>query len=83
LLPAEGIALGVPVFFATGSRWKAIGWAAASGLAEPLGALIGLALQLTGRLNPMAMGIIMAVVAGVMTGIAFQELLPRYVRCAV
>lgn len=69
---AEGIALGVPVFFATGSRWKAIGWAAASGLAEPLGALIGLALQLTGRLNPVAMGIIMACVAGVMTGIAFQ-----------
>lgn len=78
LLPAEGIALGVPVFFATGSRWKAIAWAAASGLAEPLGALIGLALQLTGHLNPVAMGLIMAVVAGVMTGIAFQELLPRY-----
>lgn len=75
---AEGIALGVPVFFATGSRWKAIGWAAASGLAEPLGALIGLALQLTGNLSTVAMGFIMAAVAGVMTGIAFQELLPRY-----
>lgn len=66
------------MFFSTGSRWKAIGWAAASGLAEPLGALIGLALQLTGRLSPVAMGVIMATVAGVMTGIAFQELLPRY-----
>jgi ZIP family zinc transporter len=53
---AEGIALGVPVFFATGSKWKAIGWAALSGAAEPIGALIGLALQLTGRLNPVAMG---------------------------
>ncbi len=53
---AEGIALGVPVFFATGSKWKAIGWAALSGLAEPVGALLGLALQLGGRLNPVAMG---------------------------
>lgn len=56
VLCAEGIALGVPVFFATGSKWKAIGWAATSGLAEPLGALIGLALQLTGHLDPVAMG---------------------------
>jgi ZIP family zinc transporter len=57
LLPtAEGIALGVPIFFATGSKWKAIAWAAASGLSEPLGALIGLALQLTGHLDPTAMG---------------------------
>ena len=53
---AEGIALGVPIFFATGSKWKAIGWAALSGAAEPIGALIGLALQLTGSLNPVAMG---------------------------
>lgn len=35
---------------------QAIGWAAASGLAEPLGALVGLALQMTGSLNPMVMG---------------------------
>jgi ZIP family zinc transporter len=53
---AEGIALGVPIFFKTGSRWKAIGWAAASGLAEPLGALIGLACQLAGALNAAAIG---------------------------
>jgi hypothetical protein len=56
LLPAEGIALGVPIFFATGSKWKAIAWAAASGLSEPVGALIGMALQLTGNLDPTAMG---------------------------
>ena len=55
-LRAEGIAIGVPVFFATGSRWKAIGWAAVSGIAEPLGALIGFALWQSGNLNLMAMG---------------------------
>ena len=55
-LRAEGIAIGVPVFFATGSRWMAIGWAAVSGIAEPLGALIGFALWQSGNLNLMAMG---------------------------
>eukprot|EP00878_Enallax_costatus_P017386 GHUV01018260.1.p2 GENE.GHUV01018260.1~~GHUV01018260.1.p2 ORF type:complete len:125 (+),score=31.32 GHUV01018260.1:267-641(+) len=75
--PAEGIAVGVPIFFATGSRWKAIGWAAVTGIAEPLGALIGLAIQMSGQLNPLAMGIIMSLVAGIMTGVAFRELVPR------
>lgn len=65
------------MFFATGSRWKAVGWAAVSGLAEPAGALIGLAAQQAGRLNPLAIGIIMACTAGVMTGIAVRELIPR------
>ena len=37
----EGVAVAVPMREATGSRWKAFGWATLSGLAEPLGALIG------------------------------------------
>jgi ZIP family zinc transporter len=53
---AEGIAVGVPVYFATGSRWKAIWYAAISGMAEPVGALIGLAVHLSGHLNLVAMG---------------------------
>ncbi|WIA12876.1 hypothetical protein OEZ85_006497 [Tetradesmus obliquus] len=73
----EGIAVGVPVYFATGSRAKAIWYAAISGMAEPLGALIGLAVHLSGALNLVAMGIIMSLVSGIMTGIAFRELIPR------
>jgi zinc transporter ZupT len=53
---AEGIAVGVPVYFATGSRMKAIWYAAISGAAEPVGALIGLAVHLSGALNLVAMG---------------------------
>jgi ZIP family zinc transporter len=53
---AEGIAIGVPMYFATGSKWKAVGWAAVSGVAEPLGALIGFAVYQSGHLNPLAMG---------------------------
>lgn len=48
--------MGVPVYFATGSRAKAIIFAAISGMAEPLGALIGLAVHLSGALNLVAMG---------------------------
>lgn len=37
----EGIAVAVPVFYATGSRKKAFILSFLSGLAEPLGALVG------------------------------------------
>jgi ZIP family zinc transporter len=73
----EGIVIGVPVYYATGSRGRAILWAALSGVAEPLGALIGLAVVLSGHMSHVAMGTIMAAVAGIMTGITFQELIPR------
>jgi ZIP family zinc transporter len=56
LVHAEGIAVGVPVYFATGSKWKAIWCAAITGVAEPVGALIGLAVHLSGHLNLVTMG---------------------------
>ena len=37
----EGIAVSVPIYYATGSRKKAFWFSFLSGLAEPLGALIG------------------------------------------
>lgn len=64
--PAEGICIGIPVYFATGSKWKGVGWAAASGLTEPLGALIGLALQQTGHMDDITMGVILAMVSYLM-----------------
>ena len=38
----EGVIVAAPVYAATGSRWKAIGIATASGLSEPVGALLAL-----------------------------------------
>eukprot|EP00775_Hariotina_reticulata_P004873 gene4873-5118_t len=73
----EGFAVGIPIYYATGSKLKAIGWAAVSGLAEPVGALIGLALHSSGHLNPVAMGVVMAVVAGIMIGVSLRELIPQ------
>ena len=40
----EGIAVSVPIYYATGRRGLAFGLSALSGLSEPLGALLGLAL---------------------------------------
>ena len=38
----EGIAVALPLLYGTGNRRKAFGWALLSGLAEPLGAMVGL-----------------------------------------
>ncbi len=71
----EGIAVAIPVFYATGSRKKAFKWSFLSGLAEPIGAVIGY-LILRPFLSPASLGIIFAAVAGIMVFISLDELLP-------
>ena len=71
----EGIAVSVPIFQATGSRKRAFLYSFASGLAEPIGALIGW-LVLIPIMSDMVYGIIFAGVAGIMVFISVDELLP-------
>lgn len=71
----EGLAVAVPVYFATGDKKKACLMSIVSGLAEPVGALIGFFL-LASFLNDAVLGIIFATVAGIMVFISFDELLP-------
>ena len=71
----EGVAVAVPMREATGSRWKAFGWATLSGLAEPLGALIGF-LLLQPYLGPQTLGITFAAIAGIMVFVSLDKLLP-------
>jgi len=71
----EGIAVAVPVFFATGNRKKAVWQSFATGLAEPLGALV-VWLALTPFLGDIVVGAMLAGVAGIMVFISFDELLP-------
>ncbi len=71
----EGIAVSVPIYYATGSRRKAFLYSFLSGLAEPLGALIGW-LILMPYLNDSLFGVIFAGVAGIMVFISLDELLP-------
>lgn len=71
----EGIAVSVPIYYATGSRRKAFKYSFLSGLAEPLGALIGWMLLMP-YLNESMFGVIFAGVAGIMVFISIDELLP-------
>lgn len=71
----EGIAVSVPIFYATGSKRKAFGYSFLSGLAEPVGALIGYFI-LAPFLTDTTFGIIFAGVAGIMVYISLDELLP-------
>ena len=71
----EGIAVSVPLLYALGSRKKAFLYSFASGLAEPLGAIIGYVLLMP-FLSPQLMGILHASVAGIMVFISLDELLP-------
>lgn len=71
----EGIAVSVPIYQATGSKAKALIYSFLSGLAEPVGALVGW-LILMPIMNDMVFGIIFAGVAGIMVFISLDELLP-------
>ena len=71
----EGIAVSVPIYQATGSRQKAFRYSFLSGLAEPLGALLGW-LILRPVMSDTVFGVLFAGVAGIMVFISFDELLP-------
>jgi ZIP family zinc transporter len=71
----EGIAVSVPVYYATGSKRKAFWLSFSSGLAEPVGALVGY-LILMPFLSPALFGVLFAAVAGIMVFISLDELLP-------
>ena len=71
----EGIAVSIPLYYATGKRMKAFVLSFLSGLAEPLGALIGY-LILMPFLNDIVFGLLFAFVAGIMVFISLDELLP-------
>jgi len=71
----EGIAVSVPIYYATESRAKAFWYSFISGLAEPVGALVGF-LILMPFMSPLLFGILFAAVAGIMVFISLDELLP-------
>ena len=75
----EGVAVAVPLRQATGQKWKAAGWATLSGLAEPLGALIGF-LLLRPFLGPETLGVAYAAIAGIMVFVSLDKLLPTAIQ---
>lgn len=71
----EGIAVSVPIYYATKNRSKAFWLSFLSGLAEPVGAIIGYFI-LRHLFNDAMFGVIFAGVAGIMVYISLDELLP-------
>jgi len=71
----EGLAVSVPIYYATKNKGKAFWISFASGLAEPLGAVIGFFIFST-VYNEALFGISFALCAGIMVYVALNELLP-------
>lgn len=71
----EGIAVALPIYHVTGKKRYAMLYAALSGITEPIGALAGM--FIFGLFVPQILvGVLMAAVAGIMTYISFDTLLP-------
>ena len=71
----EGISVSMPIFYATGSRGKAFFYSFLSGVAEPLGAIVGY-LILMPFISESLIAYLLAFVAGIMVYISVDELLP-------
>ena len=71
----EGVAVSVPIYYATGDKKKAFLYSFASGLTEPIGAIVGYLILLP-FMNNILYGVIFSAVAGIMVFISFDELLP-------
>ena len=72
----EGVSIAIPVYYATGSRSKAVMATMISALAEPAGALLGY-LLLAPFLTQSVFGAVFGVIAGVMVFLAIDELMPE------
>ena len=71
----EGIAVALPIYHVTGKKRYAMLYASLSGITEPIGALVGM--FIFGLFVPQILvGVLMAAVAGIMTYISFDTLLP-------
>jgi zinc transporter, ZIP family len=72
----EGIAVSIPIYYATRSKSKAFTLSLLSGIAEPIGALLGI-LILGSVLTDTTVNYLFSLVAGIMVFICFDELLPQ------
>ena len=71
----EGLCVALPIYYATGNRWKGFMWGCLSGLSEPVAALLGWAV-LANAMSQTAFATLFGLVSGMMVMISFKELLP-------
>jgi len=72
----EGIAISIPIYYSTRSKKKAFFYSFLSGVAEPIGAVL-MILWLGNSVSQNTIAYLFAFVAGIMTFICFDELLPH------
>lgn len=71
----EGISVAIPIYYATGSKTKALKYTFLSGVAEPLGAFAAF-LILMPVINDFMLGALLSLVSGIMIYIAIEEMIP-------
>ena len=71
----EGISIGVPIYYSTKSKLKALSYTLISSLSEPFGAIITY-LFLKNIINNTILGILFSLISGIMLQISTYELLP-------
>ena len=71
----EGVSISVPIYYATKSKSKALLYTFVSGLSELFGAILTY-LFLLPFINDIVLGLLFAIIAGIMIHISFTELLP-------
>jgi len=71
----EGFCVSIPIYYATGSRWRGFWLAFFSGVAEIVGAGIGYGLLLN-FMGPAAFAVLFGLVSGMMVAIVIREILP-------
>ncbi len=76
-----GIIVAAPIYAATGSRWRAVSVATASGLSEPLGALVALLLVKPFVTSLAQLDYLLSAVGGIMLAVCAVELWPEARRC--
>lgn len=71
----EGMAISIPVYQATHSKRKAFWYSFLSGMAEPIGGVVGFII-IKALFPNLCIGVLFALVAGIMTYISIDTLLP-------
>ncbi len=72
----EGVSVSMPIYYATGDKKTAFKYSFLSGVAEPVGAIVGFMILLPFLSNGWLLPGLLAFVAGIMVYISLDELLP-------
>jgi len=72
----EGISIAVPIYYATGSKWRAIKSTLFSAISEPFGALLAF-LILKNYITDQIISIFLILVAGIMITLSIEKMLPE------